>query len=128
MKTKKRTYNYCISTQKGGVGKKHVYSTYRKHSPLPYGLLSGLWSWLWLSPIQSVSDEGEGFENSDAEMKTLKTLAHKQFKRINKKAYPIFQSRTDLVLEEMGAYLNRSEIAPDIIFLDYLEQLIRQVF
>ena len=48
----------------------------------------------------------------------LKKIAHKQFTSINKKAYPVFQSKTDTVLEELEGYVANSALSPDVIFLD----------
>ncbi|WP_407503332.1 ParA family protein [Elizabethkingia miricola] len=116
MKTKKEPTIIAFSTQKGGVGKSTF--TVLIASILHYRMGYQVAVFDCDFPQYSLLQMRERDLKIVMQNETLKTLAHKQFKRINKKAYPIFQSRTDLVLEEMGAYLNRSEIAPDIIFLD----------
>ncbi|WP_345989920.1 ParA family protein [Chryseobacterium sp. Chry.R1] len=116
MKTKKEPTIIAFSTQKGGVGKSTF--TVLIASILHYRMGYQVAVFDCDFPQYSLLQMRDRDLKIVMQNETLKTLAHKQFTRINKKAYPIFQSRTDQVLEEMGAYLNRSEIAPDIIFLD----------
>ncbi|WP_418122933.1 ParA family protein [Chryseobacterium sp. PTM-20240506] len=116
MKTKKEPTIIAFSTQKGGVGKSTF--TVLIASILHYRMGYQVAVFDCDFPQYSLLQMRDRDLKIVMQNETLKTLAHKQFMRINKKAYPIFQSRTDQVLEEMEAYLNRSEIAPDIIFLD----------
>lgn len=116
MKTKKQTTIIAFSTQKGGVGK----STFTTliASILHYRMGYQVAVFDCDFPQYTLLQMRERDLKMVMQNEILKKMAHKQFTTINKKAYPIFQSKTDLVLGEMEAYINNSETMPDIIFLD----------
>ncbi|SMO72066.1 Cellulose biosynthesis protein BcsQ [Chryseobacterium rhizoplanae] len=116
MKTKKQPTIIAFSTQKGGVGKSTF--TTLMASILHYRMGYQVAVFDCDFPQYSL------FQMRDRDLKMvmqneiLKKMAHKQFTRINKKAYPIFQSKADQVLEEIEVYVDGSETTPDVIFLD----------
>lgn len=116
MKTKKQPTVIAFSTQKGGVGK----STFTTliASILHYRMGYQVAVFDCDFPQYSLLQMRERDLKIVMQNEVLKKIAHKQFTTINKKAYPIFQSKTDKVLEEMKTYVNDNEITPDIIFLD----------
>ncbi|WP_313101605.1 ParA family protein [Epilithonimonas sp.] len=116
MKTKKQPTVIAFSTQKGGVGK----STFTTliASILHYRMGYQVAVFDCDFPQYSLLQMRERDLKIVMQNEVLKKIAHKQFTTINKKAYPIFQSKTDKVLEEMKTYAKDNEITPDVIFLD----------
>lgn len=116
MKTKKHPTVIAFSTQKGGVGK----STFTTliASILHYRMGYQVAVFDCDFPQYSLLQMRERDLKMVMQNEVFKKIAHKQFTTINKKAYPIFQSKTDKVLEEMETYIKNTEITPDIIFLD----------
>ncbi|MDR6920010.1 ParA family protein [Chryseobacterium sp. 2987] len=116
MKTKKQPTVIAFSTQKGGVGK----STFTTliASILHYRMGYQVAVFDCDFPQYSLLQMRERDLKMVMQNEVLKKIAHRQFTTINKKAYPIFQSKTDKVLEEMEMYVYNTEITPDIIFLD----------
>lgn len=116
METKKQPVIIAFSTQKGGVGKSTFTTLIASilHYRMGYNVAVFDCDFPQYSLIQM----------RDRDLKTvmqnevLKKMAHKQFTTINKKAYPIFQSKTDTVLQELEAYVVDSEVVPDVVFLD----------
>lgn len=116
MITKKQPTIIAFSTQKGGVGK----STFTTliASILHYRMGYQVAVFDCDFPQYSLLQMRERDLKTVMKNEILKKMAHKQFTSINKKAYPIFQSKADQVLEEIKMYVEESEITPDVIFLD----------
>ncbi|TXF78856.1 ParA family protein [Chryseobacterium sp.] len=116
MKTKKQPSIIAFSTQKGGVGK----STFTAliASILHYRMGYNVAVFDCDFPQYSLVQMRERDLKTVMQNEVLKKMAHKQFTTINKKAYPVFQSKTDTVLEELEAYVGNSEVTPDVVFLD----------
>ncbi|WP_294246208.1 ParA family protein [uncultured Chryseobacterium sp.] len=115
MTTKKQLKIIAFSTQKGGVGK----STFTTliASILHYRMGYQVAVFDCDFPQYSLLQMRERDLKVVMQNEMLKKMAHKQFTTINKKAYPIFESKADQVLEDMNAYI-AAEPTPDIIFLD----------
>ncbi|SIR48791.1 MULTISPECIES: ParA family protein [unclassified Chryseobacterium] len=116
MKTKKQPTIIAFSTQKGGVGKSTF--TTLMASLLHYQMGYQIAVFDCDFPQYSLLQMRERDLKMVMQNEILKKIAHKQFTSINKKAYPIFQSKSDQVLEDIDAYVNGSETIPDVIFLD----------
>jgi len=116
MKTKKQPTVIAFSTQKGGVGKSTFTSLAASILHYRSGYRVAVFDCDF--PQYSLLQMRERDLKMVMQNEVFKKMAHKQFTTINKKAYPIFQSKTDQVLEEMEAYVNSSELVPDVIFLD----------
>lgn len=116
MKTKKQPTIIAFSTQKGGVGKSTF--TTLMASILHYRMGYQVAVFDCNFPQYSLLQMRERDLKMVMQNEILKKMAHKQFTSINKKAYPIFQSKTDEVLKEIDRYVDGLEITPDIIFLD----------
>lgn len=116
MKTKKQPTIIAFSTQKGGVGKSTF--TTLMASILHYRVGYQVAVFDCDFPQYSLLQMRERDLKMVMQNEILKKMAHKQFTSINKKAYPIFQSKTDQVLQEIDMYVDGLEITPDIIFLD----------
>ncbi|MNK41000.1 Iron-sulfur cluster carrier protein [compost metagenome] len=116
METKKQPAIIAFSTQKGGVGKSTF--TALLASILHYRLGYNVAVFDCDFPQYSLIQMRERDLKTVMQNEILKKMAHKQFTSINKKAYPVFQSKTDTVLEELDGYVANSAISPDVIFLD----------
>lgn len=116
METKKQPVIIAFSTQKGGVGKSTF--TALLASILHYRLGYQVAVFDCDFPQYSLIQMRERDLKTVMQNEVLKKIAHKQFTTINKKAYPVFQSKTDTVLQELEAYVDNSEVAPDVVFLD----------
>lgn len=116
MKTKKEPTIIAFSTQKGGVGKSTF--TTLMASILHYRMGYQVAVFDCDFPQYTLLQMRERDLKMVMQNEILKKMAHKQFTSINKKAYSIFQSKTEQVLGEMGTYINESEVTPDVIFLD----------
>lgn len=116
MKTKKQPAIIAFSTQKGGVGKSTF--TALLASILHYRLGYQVAVFDCDFPQYSLIQMRERDLKTVMQNEVLKKMAHKQFTSINKKAYPVFQSKTDTVLEELEGYVANSAIPPEVIFLD----------
>ena len=116
METKKQPTIIAFSTQKGGVGK----STFTTliASILHYRMGYNVAAFDCDFPQYSLIQMRERDLKTVMQNEVLKKMAHKQFTTINKKAYPVFQSKTDTVLEELEMFVDNSEVVPDIVFLD----------
>jgi len=116
METKKQPVIIAFSTQKGGVGKSTF--TALLASILHYRLDYNVAVFDCDFPQYSLIQMRERDLKTVMQNELLKKMAHKQFTTINKKAYPVFQSKTDTVLKELEEYLANAEIVPDFVFLD----------
>lgn len=116
MTTKNQPTIIAFSTQKGGVGKSTF--TMLIASLLHYRMGYQVAVFDCDFPQYSLQQMRERELKIVMQNKILKKMAHQQFTTIKKKAYPIFQSKTDQVLEEIETYVRSTEITPDIIFLD----------
>jgi len=106
----------AFSTQKGGVGKSTF--TVLLASILHYRLGYNVAVFDCDFPQYSLIQMRERDLKTVMQNELLKKMAHKQFTTIKKKAYPVLQSKADLVLEELETYKSRSEVQADVIFLD----------
>jgi cellulose biosynthesis protein BcsQ len=116
MKTKNQPTIIAFSTQKGGVGKSTF--TTLMASILHYRMEYQVAVFDCDFPQYSLLQMRERDLKMVMQNEILKKIAYKQFTSINKKAYPIFQSKADQVLEDIDAYVDGSETIPDVIFLD----------
>ncbi|MGO4709031.1 ParA family protein [Chryseobacterium sp. 2TAF14] len=116
MTTKKQPTIIAFSTQKGGVGK----STFTTiiASILHYRMGYQVAVFDCDFPQHSLVQMRERDLKKIMQNEILKKMAHKQFTTIKKKAYPVFQSKADQVLEDMDAYISDAQSAPDFIFFD----------
>lgn len=116
MQTKKQPLIITFSTQKGGVGKSTF--TALTASILHYRLGYNVAVFDCDFPQYSLIQMRERDLKAVMQNEALKKIALTQFSTINKKAYPIFQTKADTVLEEIEKYLIHLETMPDVIFLD----------
>lgn len=116
METKKKPLIIAFSTQKGGVGKSTF--TALTASILHYRLGYNVAVFDCDFPQHSLIQMRERDLKSVMQNEVFKRMAHKQFTTINKKAYPVIQSRTDIILAEIDQYLDKLAVPLDVIFLD----------
>lgn len=116
MEINKQPAIIAFSTQKGGVGKSTFTALVASilHYRLGYNVAVFDCDYPQYSLVQ--------LRDRDLKMvmqnEVLKKIAHKQFTTINKKAYPIFQSKADSVWEEIEQFIKNTSIPLDVIFLD----------
>lgn len=116
METTKKTLKVSFSTPKGGVGKSTM--TVLLASVLHYRLGYNVLVMDCDFPQYSLTNM------RDTDMKTImqndyhKKAAMKQFKSINKKAYPIIKCKAENALEQALEYVSQSVVEPNIIFFD----------
>ena len=116
MDTQKKPLFIAFSSQKGGVGKSTftalVAST--MHYRLGYNVAVFDADFPQHSLIKmKARDLAMVMENE-----ALKKLAYRQFTAINKKAYPITQTRADKALEAAHEFINASPVPIDAVFFD----------
>jgi len=116
METKKQPVIIAFSTQKGGVGKSTF--TVLLASILHYRLDYNVAVFDCDFPQYSLIQMRKRDVKTVMQNEVLKKMAHRQFTGMNKKAYPIFQSKADTVLQELEGYIANSGVLPDIVFLD----------
>lgn len=116
METKKKTLKISFSTQKGGVGKSTM--TTLLASVLHYRLGFNVLVMDCDFPQYSLANMRERDKKTIMQNDYHKKAAMKQFQTINKKAYPIIKCKAENALEEAAQYVNRSLLAPDVIFFD----------
>lgn len=116
MTTQKKPAIIAFSTQKGGVGKSTFTALIASilHYRMGYQVAVFDCDFPQYSLLQMRDRDLKIVMRNE----TLKKIAHKQFTTINKKAYPIFESKADQVMDEIEDYLKNPETAPDVIFLD----------
>src|SRR5690606_5356384 len=116
METKNKTKFIAFSSQKGGVGK----STFTTiiASILHYRMGYNVVVFDCDYPQYSLCQMRERDLKTVMQNEVIKKLAHRQFSSINKKAYPVLQSRADNALNDVEAYLQSSTVPVDMFFFD----------
>ncbi|WP_316795478.1 ParA family protein [Pedobacter agri] len=116
MKTQHKTLFIAFSSQKGGVGKSAftALSASTLHYRLGYNVVVIDADFPQYSLFKMRSrDLTMVMENEG-----LKRMAYKQFTTINKKVYPILQSKAESLLETAYDFLDASTVPIDVIFFD----------
>lgn len=116
MDNKKQPLYIAFSSQKGGVGKSTF--TTLLASLLHYRLGYNVAVFDCDFPQHSLMQMRARDMSSVMGNEVYKKLAHKQFMRINKKAYPVLEHRADGVLDQVEQFLHSSSVALDVIFFD----------
>ena len=116
MNTKHKTVFIAFSSQKGGVGKSTF--TTLVASTMHYRLGYNVAVFDADFPQHSLMKMKARDLAMVMENEALKKLAYKQFTTINKKAYPIMQSKADSVLETAHEFLSSSSVPIDVVFFD----------
>ena len=116
MDTKKKPLFIAFSSQKGGVGKSTF--TTLVASTMHYRLGYNVAVFDADFPQHSLMKMKTRDLAMVMENEALKKLAYKQFTTINKKAYPIMQSKADSVLETAHEFLSSSSVPIDVVFFD----------
>lgn len=116
METKNKTKFVAFSSQKGGVGKS-TFTTIMA-SILHYQMGYNVAIFDCDYPQHSIYQMRERDLKAVMQNEVLKKLAHRQFSTINKKAYPILQSRADSALVDAEAFIESSSVPVDMIFFD----------
>lgn len=116
MESKKQPVIIAFSTQKGGVGKSTFTSLLASILHYRSGYNVAVFDCDF--PQYSLIQMRERDLKTVMQNEVLKKMAHRQFTNLNKKAYPVFQSKTDTVLEEIEEYIKTSPVTPDVIFFD----------
>lgn len=116
MDTKKEPLFIAFSSQKGGVGKSTF--TTLVASTIHYRLGYTVAVFDADFPQHSLMKMKARDLAMVMENEALKKLAYKQFTTINKKAYPIIQTKADSVLESAHQFVNTSPVPIDIVFFD----------
>jgi len=116
METENNTKYIAFSSQKGGVGK----STFTTivASLLHYRMGYNVVVFDCDYPQHSLWQMRERDLKMVMQSEVLKRLAHRQFTTINKKAYPVLQSRADHALQDAEAFLQTSAVPVDMVFFD----------
>ena len=116
MNAKHKTVFIAFSSQKGGVGKSTF--TTLVASTMHYRLGYNVAVFDADFPQHSLMKMKARDLAMVMENEALKKLAYKQFTTINKKAYPIMQSKADSVLETAHEFLSSSSVPIDVVFFD----------
>ncbi len=116
METKNKTRFVAFSSQKGGVGK----STFTTiiASILHYRMGYNVVVFDCDYPQHSLWQMRERDLKTVMKSEILKRLAYRQFTTINKKAYPVLQSKADNALKDAETFLQSSDVPVDVIFFD----------
>lgn len=116
MNSKNKTKFVAFSSQKGGVGK----STFTAiiASILHYRLGYNVAIFDADFPQYSITKMRERDLKMVMENEVLKKLAYKQFSTINKKAYPIIESKSEEIIERAHEFLDTSKASVDLLFFD----------
>src|SRR5690606_32903797 len=75
-------------------------------------------------PQHSICQMGERDLKAVMQNEVLKKLAHRQFSTINKKAYPVLQSKADNALTDAEAFIQSATVPVDVVFFDLTGALI----
>ena len=116
MQTKNSERFIAFSSQKGGVGKS-TFTTIMA-SILHYRMGYNVVVFDCDYPQYSLYQMRERDLKTVMQNEVLKKLAYRQFTTINKKAYPVLQSKADKALESAKAFLQSSGSPTDLIFFD----------
>lgn len=116
METKNKTRFIAFSSQKGGVGKSTF--TTLVASIMHYRMGYNVAVFDCDYPQHSLSLMRDRDMKAIMQNEALMKLAHRQFTTINKKAYPVLQSRADNALKEAEAFLQSSTVPLDVVFFD----------
>lgn len=116
MDTKHKPLFIAFSTQKGGVGKSTF--TALVASLLHYRLGYNVAAFDCDFPQHSLSKMRERDLKTVMQNEVYKRLAHRQFTTINKKAYPIFQTKAEEALKQAQGLVQSSRVPLDVIFFD----------
>jgi len=111
-----KTKFIAFSSQKGGVGKS-TFTTIMA-SILYYRMGYNVAVLDCDYPQYSLCQMRERDLKSVMQNEVLKKLAYHQFTTINKKAYPVLQSKADNALKDAQAFLQSTVIPVDVIFFD----------
>ncbi len=113
---KKETLKISFSSQKGGVGKSAitVLTAGILHYQMGYQVVIFDCDYPQLSIVKQRERELKSIMENDY----YKRMAHTQFSRLNKKAYPIISCKADTALQEADRFLKESPIPYDIAFFD----------
>lgn len=116
MKTKKNTLFVAFASQKGGVGKSTFTALVASimHYRLGYNVAVVDCDF----PQYSLSQMRDRDMKSIMENVTFKRMAHEQFSRLNKSAYPVVKEKADAALETGLGLIESSQEQLDIIFFD----------
>lgn len=111
-----KTLKISFSTQKGGVGKSTMTTLVASvlHYRLGYNVLVMDCDF----PQHSLMHMRERDKAAIMQNEYHKKAAMKQFRAINKKAYPIISCKAENALEKASGYVQQIGIAPDIVFFD----------
>lgn len=116
MKKEHKTLFIAFSSQKGGVGKSAF--TALAASTLHYRMGYNVLVIDADFPQYSLFNMRARDLAMVMENESLKRLAYKQFTTINKKVYPILQSKAEGLLETAYNFLDTSPVPIDIVFFD----------
>lgn len=116
METKNKTKFIAFSSQKGGVGKS-TFTTIMA-STLYYRMGYNVAVFDCDYPQYSLCQMRERDLKAVMQNEVLKKLAYRQFTTINKKAYPVLQSKADNALKDAEAFLQSSAVPVDMVFFD----------
>lgn len=116
MDTKHKPLFIAFSTQKGGVGKSTF--TALVASLLHYRLGYNVAAFDCDFPQHSLSKMRERDLKTVMQNEVYKKLAHRQFTTINKKAYPVFQTKAEGALKQAQGLVQSSTVPLDVIFFD----------
>ncbi len=116
MKAKQHPKFIAFSTQKGGVGKSTF--TALAASILHYRLGYNVAVFDCDFPQYSLTQMRERDLKAVMENETIKRLAHRQFTKINKKAFPVIRCRAEEALGKAGEFIRSSAIPIDVVFFD----------
>ncbi|WP_254640274.1 ParA family protein [Chitinophaga sp. GbtcB8] len=116
MDTKHKPLFVAFSTQKGGVGKSTFTSLVA--SILHYRLGYNVAVFDCDFPQYSLLQMRERDLKVVMQNEVYKRLAHQQFSKINKKAYPVIQCKAESALQEAQDFRRRSAVPVDVVFFD----------
>lgn len=116
MNTSHKTKLIAISTQKGGPGKTTL--TAMTCSEMHYRLGYNVAAFDCDYPQLSLSRIRERDLKAVMQHEIYKKLAHQQFTKLNKKAYPIIQCRATEVIQEAEKLIAASPVPLDAVFFD----------
>lgn len=116
MNTKHRPLNIAFSTQKGGVGKTTFTALAASimHYRMGYNVAVFDCDFPQYSLVQMRERDLKVIMKNEA----FKKIAHRLFSSINKKAYPVIQSKAEEALSTATEFLASSPFPIDVVFFD----------